>query len=69
MSGVAKVFVRDKLATPDELRELPKDRVIVALAAVEGVADRINELKPYVYGFLVEFPNEIDVEYVKKVQT
>jgi phosphoribosyl-ATP pyrophosphohydrolase len=65
--GVAKVFARGDLATPDQLSNLPKDRVIVALAAAEGVEDRIAVLKQYVSGFLLEFTDEINIEAVKKL--
>ncbi len=56
-------------ARPELLRELPRERVIAALDAVDGevvvegwteatghhVLDRIEELRPYVGGFLVTF--------------
>lgn len=56
-------------ARPEILRELPRERVIAALDAVDGevvvegwtegtgrgIAERMRELKPYVGGFLVTF--------------
>jgi phosphoribosyl-ATP pyrophosphohydrolase/phosphoribosyl-AMP cyclohydrolase len=67
-AGASKVIL-GTAATPEILRELPKDRVIAALDArhgdvvVEGwkkstgrrVEDRIDELKEFVGGFLVTF--------------
>jgi phosphoribosyl-ATP pyrophosphohydrolase/phosphoribosyl-AMP cyclohydrolase len=56
-------------AVPEVLKQLPKERVVAALDAVNGevvvkgwttktgqnVFDKIQELKPYVGGFLVTF--------------
>jgi len=67
-AGAAKV-VLGTAARPDVLRQLPRERVVVALDArhgevvVEGwttrtgasVVDRIRELKPYAANFLVTF--------------
>ncbi|MFM1870988.1 MAG: phosphoribosyl-ATP diphosphatase, partial [Planctomycetota bacterium] len=67
-AGATKV-VLGTMATPELLRQLPKQRVVAALDAVHGevvvdgwrtrtgrsVADRIAELSPFVGGFLVTF--------------
>ncbi|MBK9120107.1 MAG: phosphoribosyl-ATP diphosphatase [Phycisphaerales bacterium] len=67
-AGAAHV-VLGTAATPEVLRELPRDRVIAALDAVEGevvvegwqtrtgrdVRSRMEELRDYVAGFLVTF--------------
>ena len=65
----ARKIILGTAAEPDLLSELPRGRVIAALDAVDGeivvegwtrktgraVLDRIQELKPYVGGFLVTF--------------
>ena len=67
-AGAAKVIL-GTAAQPEILRELPRERVIAALDAVEGevvthgwttrtgasIDDRMAELAPYVGGFLVTF--------------
>jgi len=67
-AGARKVIL-GTAATPEVLRQLPKDRVIAALDARDGevvtegwtkatgrtVEERIKELRPYVGGFLVTF--------------
>ncbi|MDA0951393.1 MAG: HisA/HisF-related TIM barrel protein, partial [Proteobacteria bacterium] len=67
-AGAAKVIL-GTAAKPEILRELPRERVIAALDAVEGevvthgwttrtgasIDDRMAELAPYVGGFLVTF--------------
>lgn len=67
-AGAQKVIL-GTAATPEVLRELPRERVIAALDAVDGevvvggwtertgrtVEDRIDELKEYVGGFLLTF--------------
>lgn len=67
-AGAAHV-VLGTAATPEVLRELPRDRVIAALDAIEGevvvegwqtrtgrdVRSRMEELRDYVAGFLVTF--------------
>ncbi|MEQ8770033.1 MAG: phosphoribosyl-ATP diphosphatase [Phycisphaerales bacterium] len=67
-AGASKVIL-GTAATPEVLRELPRERVIAALDAVDGevvvrgwaertgrrVEDRIDELKEYVGGFLLTF--------------
>lgn len=65
----AKKVILGTAATPEVLRELPRDRVIAALDARDGnvvtegwtkatgatIDDRIDELREYVGGFLVTF--------------
>jgi len=67
-AGAEKVIL-GTAARPEILRELPRERVIAALDAVEGevvvegwktrtgasIADRMRELAPHVGGFLVTF--------------
>lgn len=67
-AGAAKIIL-GTAARPEILREFPKDRVIAALDAVHGevvvegwrqgtgknVIERMEELRPYVGGFLVTF--------------
>lgn len=67
-AGAAKVIL-GTAARPEILRELPRERVIAALDAVDGevvvegwvkktgrgILERIDELKDYVGGFLVTF--------------
>lgn len=67
-AGARKVIL-GTAARPDVLRELPRDRVIAALDAVDGevvvegwrtktgerIEDRMAELVPFVSGFLVTF--------------
>lgn len=67
-AGAAKVIL-GTAAMPEVVRELPRERVIAALDAVDGevvtegwtartgrtVEDRIDELKAYVGGFLLTF--------------
>lgn len=67
-AGAAKVIL-GTAATPEVVRELPRERVIAALDAVDGevvtegwtartgrtVEDRIDELKAYVGGILLTF--------------
>ena len=67
-AGARKVIL-GTAATPEVLRELPRDRVIAALDARDGqvvtegwtkatgrsIEDRIEELRPYVGGFLITF--------------
>ena len=67
-AGAQKIIL-GTAARPELLRQLPKERVIAALDAVDGevvvegwteatghhVLDRIEELRPYVSGFLVTF--------------
>jgi phosphoribosylformimino-5-aminoimidazole carboxamide ribonucleotide (ProFAR) isomerase len=75
-------------AVPEILKELPKSRVIAALDAVNGevvvkgwttktgqnVFDKIQELKPYVAGFLVTFVERegrmqgIDLDMAQKLK-
>eukprot|EP01127_Copromyxa_protea_P006414 TRINITY_DN1626_c0_g1_i1.p1 TRINITY_DN1626_c0_g1~~TRINITY_DN1626_c0_g1_i1.p1 ORF type:complete len:1471 (-),score=377.24 TRINITY_DN1626_c0_g1_i1:62-4474(-) len=86
-AGATKV-VLGTAAVPDVLKQLPKERVIAALDALRGevvihgwqtktgqtVFDRIDELKPYVGGFLVTFVESegrlegIDLDMVKKLK-
>ncbi len=65
----AEKIILGTAARPDVLRHLPRERVIAALDAVDGevvvegwttatgrhILERIEELKPYVGGFLVTF--------------
>lgn len=67
-AGAARV-VLGTAAVPEVLRELPRERVIVALDSIDGevvvegwrkrtgksVIERIHELEPYAGGFLVTF--------------
>ncbi len=67
-AGAAKVVI-GTAATAEVLSQLPRDRVIAALDAVDGevvvdgwrtrtgrgIAERMRELEPYVGGFLVTF--------------
>ena len=67
-AGAEKIIL-GTAARPEILKELPRERVIAALDAVDGevvvegwtaktgrhVLDRIEELRPYVGGFLVTF--------------
>ena len=67
-AGATRV-VLGTAARPDVLSQLPRDRVIAALDAIEGevvvegwrtktgqrIEDRMRELRPYVGGFLVTF--------------
>ncbi|MCC7381010.1 MAG: phosphoribosyl-ATP diphosphatase [Deltaproteobacteria bacterium] len=66
--GAAKIILGTR-AVPELLRELPRERLIAALDAVEGevvvdgwrtktgerIADRMQALRPFVSGFLVTF--------------
>lgn len=67
-AGATRV-VLGTMAKPEILRELPRERVVAALDAVDGevvvdgwrtrtgrgIAERMQELQPYVSGFLVTF--------------
>lgn len=86
-AGATQVIIGTK-ATPELLSQLPKERVIAALdtkydeVVVDGwatntkarIEDKIEELKPYVGGFLITFVelegrmNSIDLERSRKLK-
>jgi len=83
----AKKIILGTAATPELLKQIPKERVIAAVDAMNGkvvvegwekqtafsITEKINELKPYVSGFLVTFVESegrlkgIDLGKVKEV--
>jgi len=87
LNNGAKKIILGTAAKPEILKQLPKERVMAALDAVHGevvvkgwttktgrsIFDCIEELKPYVCGFLVTFVERegqmkgIDMEMVKKL--
>eukprot|EP01113_Clastostelium_recurvatum_P011168 TRINITY_DN1563_c0_g1_i3.p1 TRINITY_DN1563_c0_g1~~TRINITY_DN1563_c0_g1_i3.p1 ORF type:complete len:778 (+),score=196.59 TRINITY_DN1563_c0_g1_i3:2791-5124(+) len=86
-AGATKIVI-GTAATPDFLSKLPKDRLVAALDAVNGevvvngwttktgrtVGDMIQELKPYVSGFLVTFVERegrmggVDISHIKQLK-
>ena len=86
-AGATQVIIGTK-ATPELLSQLPKERVIAALdtkhdeVVVDGwatntkarIEDKIEELKPYVGGFLITFVelegrmNSIDIERSRRLK-
>ena len=82
LNAGAEQVILGTAATPEILSQLPRERVMAALDAVDGevvvegwttktgrgIAERMAELRPYVSGFLVTFVDLFGVQRAKLVR-